>query len=75
MKIRNFVGAAAILLVCLPAGAFAADSMDVSRQATAKVDDAGRPSMVRGTDLKPCKPGTHSEFSRLSGGYHCMPNF
>jgi len=34
----------------------------------------GRPSIARGTDLRPCKPGTHSEFSRLTGGYRCAPN-
>jgi hypothetical protein len=75
MKTRNYVGAAALLLVSLPAGVFAADGSDASRQPAANVDDAARPAMVRGTDLRPCKPGTHSEFSRLTGGYRCMPNF
>jgi hypothetical protein len=74
MKIRNLVGAATLVLVCLPVGVFAADGPDVSRQPTVTAGDAGRPSMARGTDLRPCKPGTHSEFSRMTGGYRCMPN-
>jgi hypothetical protein len=75
MKIRNFVGTAAFVLALLPAGVFAADGQDASRRPAANVDDAGRPAIVRGTDLRPCKPGTHSEFSHLTGGYRCMPNF
>jgi hypothetical protein len=35
---------------------------------------ATRPAMARGTDLRPCRAGRHSEFSRLTGGYHCVRN-
>ncbi|HEY1940809.1 MAG TPA: hypothetical protein VGH40_01685 [Roseiarcus sp.] len=70
---KTLVGAMAFALISSSAVTLAlAQSADSSRKA---VDyGAVRPMMERGTDLRPCKPGSHSEFSRLTGGYHCVRN-
>ena len=75
MTRTTFAGAIALALIsCCGAGpALADNSPSPTRAATA--DDSNTMRMVpRGTDLRPCEPGRHSEFSRLSGGYHCMRN-
>ncbi len=76
MNIENLIRATATVLLCLPASALAGmgdpdPNPPVAASAYASSD---KPSMARGTDLRPCKPGTYSEFSRLTGGYHCVRN-
>ena len=76
MNIKNVIGATAIVLLWLPASAFAGvDSPTSAQQVAGSADGSSeKPSLPRGTDLRPCKPGTHSEFSRLTGGYRCDRN-
>lgn len=75
MTRTTFAGAIAIALIsCCGAGLALADNSPAPpRTATADIPNPER-MMARGTDLRPCQPGRHSEFSRLSGGYHCMRN-
>lgn len=70
------MAATALALLWLPAGALAtANGADWAQRAAASGDaGSARPEMARGTDLRPCRPGTHSEFSRLTGGYYCLRN-
>lgn len=76
MNAKNLIGATAIVLLCLPATALAGMDSQGSDQRVAGSADAGseKPSMPRGADLRLCKPGTHSEFSHLTGGYRCAAN-
>lgn len=76
MNVKTLIGATAVVLLWLPASAFAAmDSQGASQQVLGSADgNSVKPSMPRGADLRPCKPGTHSEFSHLSGGYRCAAN-
>jgi Spy/CpxP family protein refolding chaperone len=76
MTRKILVAATALaLFVSAAATAARADGPDSSQRPTIAGDDgASRPMMARGTDLRPCKPGTHSEFSRLTGGYRCARN-
>ncbi len=76
MNIKNVIGATAIALLWLPASGFAGvDSPGSDQQVAASANGSSeRPMMPRGTDLRPCKPGTHSEFSHQTGGYRCVRN-
>lgn len=73
MNISNAIGATAIALLWLPASGFASvDGPGSVQHVVASADGSSeKPMMARGTDLRPCKPGTYSEFSRQTGGYHC----
>ncbi len=76
MNIKNLIGATAIVLLSLPASAVAGMAGQGSTQQVAGSADGNseKPSMPRGTDLRPCKPGMHSEFAHLTGGYRCAAN-
>ncbi len=76
MNIANLIAATAAVLLCIATGATAgSDGPDAhSRVVVSGYASSEKPMMARGTDLRPCKPGTHSEFSRLTGGYRCAHN-
>jgi hypothetical protein len=73
---KTLVGAMAFALISSSAATLAlAESADASRKAATVEDGSVRPMMMeRGTDLRPCKPGNHSEFFHLTGGYRCVRN-
>jgi hypothetical protein len=76
MHIKNVIGAAAIALLWFSANALAgAVGPDSNRSvATAGYSGSAKLTIAPGTDLRPCESGTHSEFSRLTGGYRCARN-
>ncbi len=75
MMRKTLVGAIAFALISSSTATFAlAQSANSSRKVVTVDDNPMRPMMERGTDLRPCKPGNHSEFSRLTGGYRCVRN-
>jgi len=76
MNAKNLIAATAIVLLCLPVTALAGINGQGPNQRVAGSADesSAKPSMPPGTDLRPCKPGTHSEFSHLTGGYWCAAN-
>ena len=72
---KTLVGAMAFALISSSAATLAlAESADAPRKVGTVEDGSMRPMMERGTDLRPCKPGSHSEFSHLTGGYRCVRN-
>jgi hypothetical protein len=75
MTRKILAGAIALALVsCCGARLALADNSPVPSRAAMTEGANPERAMPRGTDLRPCEPGKHSEFSRLSGGYHCMRN-
>ena len=75
MTRKTLVQAMAFALISSSTMTFAfANSVDSSHKNATIDDGSARPIMERGTDLRPCKPGSRSEFSHLTGGYHCVRN-
>lgn len=76
MTRKTLAGAMAFALIsfCGATFALADDPNSQPRPSLTSADSASGPQMARGTDLRPCQPGQHSEFSRLTGGYRCVRN-